>query len=128
MKPSYRVILFCALFVAVCFFSSAKAQIRVDVPFNFVAAGKSLPAGHYSVEPVFDTDLSVWRVTNGSVGVIVLTNPGDLLKSPQRRGMVFLYADGWFSLIELKTSDFQSRELAMRTKVTTRPKPSNTSR
>lgn len=71
---------------------------------------------------MFDTDRSVWRVTNGSVGVNMLTNPGDLLKSPQRRGIVFLHADGRFFLIELRTSDFQSRDLPVRTKVTTRLK------
>ncbi|HET7891674.1 MAG TPA: hypothetical protein VFL34_09115 [Candidatus Sulfotelmatobacter sp.] len=121
MKP-YRVLFFCALFVAVCLSTSVQAQVRVDVPFNFVAAGKLLPAGHYIVEPVFDADRSVWRVTNGSVGVILLTNPGELLKSPQRRGMVFFFSDGRFSLIELRTSDSESRELPLRAKVTTRLK------
>lgn len=117
---SYRASFFCALFVAACLSGIAQAQILVDVPFNFVAAGKSLPAGRYSIEPVFDANRAVWRVTNGSAGVMMLTNPGDLLKTPQRRGMVFLYSDGRFSLTELGTSDFQSRELPMRTKVTTR--------
>lgn len=42
---SCRVTLFCALYVMVCLSSSVQAQIRVNVPFNFIAAGKSLPAG-----------------------------------------------------------------------------------
>ena len=121
-RASLLSALFCAFFAAVCLSCFAQAQIQVNVPFNFVAAGKSLPAGRYSVQPVFDANRAVWRVSNGSVGVMMLTTAGDSLRTPQRRGMVFFYADGRFSLIELKTSDFQSRELPMRTQVTTRLK------
>jgi hypothetical protein len=39
-------------------------QIVVTVPYEFVAAGKTLPAGSYKVN----------RVSNSNVGVLVLTN------------------------------------------------------
>ena len=41
--------LFVALLVVACLPVAAQAQIQLNIPFNFFAAGKSLPAGHYEV-------------------------------------------------------------------------------
>jgi hypothetical protein len=40
--------------------------MRLDIPFNFIVAGKSLPAGHYMVVPAFGSDNSSWHISNES--------------------------------------------------------------
>jgi hypothetical protein len=54
-----KVSIFFALLVAVSLPAVAQRVIQFDIPFNFSAAGKSLPAGHYEVAQVFDGDS--WR-------------------------------------------------------------------
>jgi len=52
--------LFLALVMAVCLPAVAQTAMRVNIPFNFIAAGKSLPAGQYMVTRVFSGDQTTW--------------------------------------------------------------------
>ena len=55
------VVIACVVFLSVASFSQATVSkellIRVDIPFNFVAAGVHLPAGHYSIYRVLTPDV-----------------------------------------------------------------------
>jgi hypothetical protein len=67
MKKLYMRILIALIGVAglgVAAKGQAVDQIVVNVPYEFVVAGKTLPAGSYKVN----------RVSNSNVGVLVLTN------------------------------------------------------
>jgi hypothetical protein len=70
----FKVSLFFALLVAVCFPAVAQTGVRAEIPFNFMVAGKNLPAGQYKVEPAWPADHSTWRIYNDHASVVVLTN------------------------------------------------------
>jgi hypothetical protein len=114
-----KVSLFAALVITVCLAGVAQAQIQVNVPFSFTAAGKVLPAGRYIVGAVFDMDQAAWRLSYNSGGTMVLTNHAESAKKPHQPGLVFLLADGQYSLVEIRTAGLEGRELLLRTKVTT---------
>jgi hypothetical protein len=95
-----KVSLFFALLVAVCLPAIGQTEMQVNVPFNFIAAGKSLPAGHYRVARLSTSD-SAWYISNDHTGAII---PAELAESTQdahRLSLVFLQAGGAYSLVEI---------------------------
>ena len=42
-----------------CLAQSKPGDIIADIPFEFVAGGQTLPAGHYIISPRADGDLSI---------------------------------------------------------------------
>jgi len=115
-----KVSLFLALFVAVCLPAVAQTHLRLDIPFNFTAAGQPLPAGEYKVAHVFDGDLSAWRIYNDHASVTVLTNPADSPKAEHHTGLVFLRTGHTYSLVEVWPEEHFGRDvlLKMNVKVT----------
>jgi len=106
-----KVGLFLALLVAFCLPAVAQTGVQLDVPFNFIAAGKILPAGHYTVVPVFTDDRAVWRISNDQASVMVLTN---LVESPQTahgHSLVFLQAGGAYSLVQIWDAGYFGRDV-----------------
>jgi hypothetical protein len=102
---------FLALFAAVCLPAAAQTRLKLDVPFNFVAAGKSLPAGHYTVDVVGSTDGRTWFISNDHTSVGVMSNP---IQSPQTThgpSLVFLQSGGTYSLIQIWTGQKFGREV-----------------
>jgi len=83
----------------------------VDIPFNFIAAGKILPAGHYSVVPVFREDRAAWRISNDQASALVLTNSVESPRTEHGRSLVFLQAGGAFSLVEIWDMGHLGREV-----------------
>ena len=115
-KPS----LFLVLVVAVCLPAVAQAQIQLTVPFNFFAAGKSLPAGHYRVERLFDGDLAAWRLVNDKGNLtVVLTNSVQSVRTAHRPSLVFRNTGTTYSLIQIWTTAHFGREVPLREKVKT---------
>ena len=115
-KPS----LFLVLVAAVCLPAVAQAQIQLDVPFNFFAAGKSLPAGHYRVERLFDGDLAAWRLVNDKGDpTVVLTNSVQSGRTVHRPSLVFRNTGTTYSLIQIWTTEHSGRDLPLREKVKT---------
>jgi hypothetical protein len=103
--------LFCALFAAVCLPAIAQTGMRVNIPFGFTVAGKSLPAGHYTVMSDFTTGHTEWRIYNGHDGVITHTR---LVQSPQtehRLSLVFLQTNEGYSLVQIWPSEHSGRDL-----------------
>ena len=95
------VSLFFALLVAVCLPAVAQTEVRLDIPFNFIAAGQSLPAGHYTVVPVFHNDRAAWRISNDHDSVMVLTNSLESPQTAHRPSLVFFYAGEAYSLVQI---------------------------
>jgi len=112
--------LFLALLVAVCLPAIAQAQIHVNIPFNFFAAGKSLPAGHYQVERLFDGNFAAWRLVNDDgQATVVLTNSVQSLKTEHPPSLVFRNTGTTYSLIQIWTTEHFGRDLPLREKVKT---------
>jgi hypothetical protein len=67
-----------ALFVGVSAGSARADELKVRVPFSFVAGGQTLPAGEYVIKPVNEEDPAVVMIRgtgNTKSEAIVLTMP-----------------------------------------------------
>jgi hypothetical protein len=106
-----KVSLFVALLMAVCLPAVAQTEMRLDIPFKFLAAGKSLPAGHYTVVRVCGDDHMAWRIYSGHASVIMLTNSVESSQTAHRRSLLFLHAGGVYSLIQFWPTQHIGREL-----------------
>ncbi|MGA7926073.1 MAG: hypothetical protein WCA20_08760 [Candidatus Sulfotelmatobacter sp.] len=93
--------LFFALLVAVCLPAVGQTAMRVDIPFNFVAAGKSLPAGHYTVARFLTPSANIWSISDDQASAIMNTNQADSSQKAHRSSLVFLRAGGTYSLIQI---------------------------
>jgi|HubBroStandDraft_4_1064222.scaffolds.fasta_scaffold36287_3 hypothetical protein len=99
-----KVILFFALLVAVCLPALGQTEIRVDIPFNFVAVGKSLPAGHYTVAR-YGT-LSIWSIFDDHDRAVAIVNTNQAAsQNPHRPSLVFVQAGGTYSLTQIWSSN-----------------------
>jgi anti-sigma-K factor RskA len=81
MQTNFRSIVLAtaALAVAALTIQTARAETtRVKIPFSFVAAGKSLPAGEYIVERNANTNfLSLQAQSTGQTILFVVSPTGD---------------------------------------------------
>lgn len=106
--------LFVALLVVACLPVAAQAQIQLNIPFNFFAAGKSLPAGHYEVTCVLDVNEIVWRISNDhGQSMAFLTNSVQSLKIPHQTSLVFRNTGTTYSLVQIWTSSHFGRDLPL---------------
>jgi hypothetical protein len=96
-----KVSLLFVLLVAVCLPVVGQTSMQVNIPFNFVAAGKSLPVGRYKVAPAFSQDLTAWCVFDDRVAVMLVANQVDSTQKSHRSSLVFLQAGGTYSLVQI---------------------------
>jgi hypothetical protein len=109
--------LFLALVMAVCLPAVAQTAMRVDIPFNFIAGGKSLPAGRYMVVRVFSGDQAKsWRIYNDKDAVAGFLSNAVESAQPHGHSLVFLQEGGAYSLIQIWNGGKFGREV-MRSKV-----------
>jgi hypothetical protein len=97
-----KVSLFFALLVAVCLPAMGQTAMRIDIPFNFVAVGKSLPAGHYKVARCGTQSGQMWSIYDDRDRAVVIMNTN--LAGSQKAhhpSLVFLQAGGTYSLIQI---------------------------
>jgi len=99
-----KISLFFALLVAVCLPAIGQNSLRVDIPFNFVASGKALPAGHYTVGRVHARSGSTWCISDDHNSALMLTSALDAPQTPHRPSLVFLRAGGTYSLVQIWNS------------------------
>jgi hypothetical protein len=99
-----KVSVFFALLVAACLPVVGQTALRVDIPFNFVAAGKSLPAGHYRVTRLPISEFA-WHISNDHTGASMLTHLAESTQNSHRPSLVFLRAGGTYSLIKIRTDN-----------------------
>jgi hypothetical protein len=95
-----KVSLMVVLFLAVCLPAVAQSGIKVDVPFNFTVAGKAMPAGHYTVVPVFRSDSVAWRIYGGKENAIMLTEGEESGNKPHNPSMIFLPTSNGYALVQ----------------------------
>ena len=93
-----KVSLFLALLVAVCLPAVGQTAMRVDIPFNFVATGKSLPAGQYTVAR---SSGNTWCISDDHSGALMLTSAIDPSRKGHRSSLIFLKAGGTYSLVQI---------------------------
>jgi len=92
--------LFFALVTAICLPSTAQTRLELNIPFSFVAAGKSLPAGHYSVATGFG-DRHAWFISNDHTSVSVLSFAMHSPETTHGASLVFFQSGGTYSLVEI---------------------------
>lgn len=102
MKKQISVTLF-ALGMMLALAVSASAQtaqrIGVNVPFDFVAGGKLMPAGHYTVRRLSfeDEKMLLVRSDDGRSNAIVLTDAARGNQAPESAALVFRqHGDSYF--------------------------------
>lgn len=105
-----KLSLLVALFGAVCLPAGAQTALKVNIPFNFVAAGKSLPAGQYSVTSLDKPD-NAWVISNDQVGAVMLTRRVESPQKTHRASLVFLQAGGAYSLVQIWNEGHSGRDV-----------------
>jgi hypothetical protein len=109
-----KVSLFLVLVVAVCLPAVAQSPaMRVNIPFDFIAAGKVLPAGHYMVMPVWNNSQKAWRISNENekFSVSMITNAVESPLNPHHRSLVFLQSGGRNLLVEFWPESHSGRSV-----------------
>lgn len=78
--------------------AQAGKEFTVMIPFNFYAAGKTLPAGQYRVGPSTEDSVELLlRGTDGRTGVFVLTRGIQTAELQEQSRLVFRrYGDQYF--------------------------------
>jgi hypothetical protein len=116
----FKVSLYIALLVALCLPAVGQSKLLVvDVPFNFVAAGRSLPAGEYRVSRAFLWSDDGWSIRSSKHSAAMITNE---VRSPQkahRPSMVFVHTSDGYSLAQIWTSERTGHELQLSPSVKT---------
>lgn len=104
--------LFIALFVAASLPAVAQAeQLRLNIPFDFVVKGKTLPAGHYTVKRMPGLDNSVWAIEGAHDSAMFLTDPVESLRMAHNPSVIFLKSGDQYSLLQIWGSEHMGREL-----------------
>jgi hypothetical protein len=106
-----KVALFLALLAAVCLPAVAQNEMRLNIPFNFVASGKFLPAGQYKVAPVWLAGQSVWHIYNDRASVQVLTKLAESPQAAHPLSLVFSQSGAGYSLVQIWATEHSGREL-----------------
>ena len=78
--------------------SAQTIHMRVTVPFKFIAAGTTLPAGDYEIQS-FGTEEKLLSVhnRNTSAGILIFSSPCESLKASSNTELVFhRYGDRYF--------------------------------
>jgi hypothetical protein len=102
--------LFLALLVAAGLPVAAQTELRFNVPFDFVVAGKTLPAGHYTLVQTF-SDQNTWSMLGEQGSATVLTNALDSKKAGHEVSLVFLRQGAQLTLAEIWSSEHYGHDV-----------------
>jgi hypothetical protein len=102
--------LFLALLVAVCLPVAAQTELRVNIPFNFIAAGKTLSAGQYAVRRVLP-DGDAWGLMGDHDSAMVLISTTQSVSAPHPLSLVFLKQGDQYSLTRIWSSEYLGRDV-----------------
>jgi hypothetical protein len=89
---------------------AAAQELHVNVPFNFAAGGKTLPAGQYTIQRTF-ADGDAWSVIGDHDSAIVLISTVQSASEPHNPSLVFLQQGGLYSLTRIWASEFLGRDV-----------------
>ena len=116
MNP-FKASLYIALLVALCLPAVSQSTLLVDVPFNFVAGGQSLPAGEYRVSRALLWSNDGWCIRNSKNSAAMITNEVRSPHKAHRPSMVFVHSSDGYSLAQIWTSEHEGHELQLRPSV-----------
>jgi len=104
--------LFIALLVAACLPAAAQTeQLRLNIPFDFIVKGKTLPAGQYIVKRLGTIDDSVWTLQSEQAAAMFLTNPVESRNVSHSPSLTFLRTGDQYSLLQIWDGQHFGREL-----------------
>lgn len=96
---SFAILILVVASAAVSVHAQSAGEIRVNIPFEFTAGDKALPAGQYSVRRVFERSDSPLYVQNrkSSETATIMTQVGPTSSSPAGVRLVFnRYGEEYF--------------------------------
>lgn len=96
-----KMSLFVAIFAVACLPAFAQTGMQLNIPFDFVANGKAMPAGHYRVAPVFGSNDVAWALTGNDSSVMFLTNAAQSAGAGHERSLVFLREGEQLTLVQI---------------------------
>ncbi|HYM77826.1 MAG TPA: hypothetical protein VE377_17760 [Candidatus Dormibacteraeota bacterium] len=108
--------LFFALVVAVSVPVVAQTQLKLDIPFNFVVDGKTLPAGQYRVAQVYG-DSHVWSIANNHNSAFIHTNTVQSPLIAHRASLIFWHSGGEYTLARFWPEEHVGDELFLAPRV-----------
>ena len=108
MKLS-KVSLFVILVAAACLPAAAQAP-SFNVPFNFVASGKALPAGQYKIQRVFEKNQSAWRIYSAKDSVMLLTASVESPQTSHPLSLVFVRVGEGYALSQFWNQEHDGQE------------------
>ena len=104
--------LFIALLVAACLPAAAQTeQLRLNIPFDFIVKGKTLPAGQYIVKRLGTIDDSVWTLQSEQAAAMFLTYPVESRNVSHSPSLTFLRTGDQYSLLQIWDGQHFGREL-----------------
>src|SRR5579864_8266273 len=119
MKP-FKFRLCIALLVALCLPAVGQSKLLVvDVPFNFVAGGRSLPAGEYRVSRAFLWSDDGWSSRSSKHSAVFITNEVRSPNKAHKPSMVFIHTRDGYSLAQIWISEHAGHELQLSPSVKT---------
>ena len=86
-----------ALTLAAAGYAQSTEPLRVNVPFDFIAGNRTLPAGQYSVSHIVNAQALAIQPLTTSQGVLVITNRIESPRGNQVGRLVFhRYGDRYY--------------------------------
>ena len=106
--------LFIALLAAACLPAAAQTQqLRLNIPFDFIVKGKTLPAGQYIAKRMGNIDDSVWTIENAQGSAMFLTNPVESPAVAHNPSLIFLKTGDQYSLLQIWGGQHFGRQLML---------------
>lgn len=104
--------LFIALLAAACLPAAAQTeQLRLNIPFDFIVKGQTLPAGQYIAKRMGNIDDSVWTIQSAQGSAMFLTNPVESPNVAHNPSLIFLQTGTQYSLVQIWGGPHFGREL-----------------
>lgn len=77
------------LLTAAAAFAQSNALLEANIPFEFRAGAKTLPAGHYDVRPMLAPDVLSIRCFECKAGAMILARGIEAREAPEQGTLVF---------------------------------------
>jgi hypothetical protein len=101
-----------ALLMAASFPATAQMQeMKLNIPFPFVAAGKTLPAGHYTLSRLWVANNNSWQIVGSQGSAQLTTYIVESRKVEHAPSLVFLQQGDTYSLVQIWDAAHFGRQL-----------------
>jgi hypothetical protein len=106
-----KAVLFLALMATASLPAFAQAGMKINIPFDFVAAGKAMPAGQYTALKSFPENVCAWTLQGSNTSATMLTDSLESRTTEHNLSMVFLNEGGKYFLAEIWLSGHSGRNV-----------------